>query len=159
MNAVATALPSPEIREAYSRYTLADSIRNSKVACMLVVLLMPIGYVLDYWVYPGLVGDFFKLRLWTSALAALNFAALWQTRWRWSDGQYRVLCMGWYIIPAFFISRMISVTEGASSTYYAGLNLVILAVSSVIQATVAESLRAVAIIVGMYLVACFTDSR
>src|SRR6266849_8743104 len=128
MNAMPpTASGAEEIREAYSRYTLADSIRNSKVACMLVVVLMPIGYILDYWVYHDQVTYFFKLRLWTSCLAALNLIALRQPGW--SDFQYRVLCMGWYVIPSFFICWMISVKEGASSTYYAGLNLVILAVS------------------------------
>lgn len=146
---------SAEVRQAYDRYTLSDSIRNAKVACMLVFLLMPFGYILDSFVYHEQVNSFFKLRLIASALAALNLYGLY--RKGLSDFQYRLLCMGWYLIPAFFISRMIMVTEGASSPYYAGLNLVILAVSSVIQATMAESLRAIAIIVTMYLIACFTQ--
>src|SRR5258706_6536031 len=144
---------SVEVREAYNRYTLSDSIRNAKVACMLVFLLMPFGYILDWYVYHEQVNSFFKWRLVASALAALNLYGLY--RKGLTDFTYRVLCMVWYLIPSFFISRMISVTEGASSPYYAGLNLVILAVSSVIQATMAESLRAIAIIVTMYLAACF----
>ena len=49
---------------------------------------------------------------------------------------------------------MIYQTEGATSSYYAGLNLVILAVSSVIQATLLESILAIASILGMYALAC-----
>ncbi len=143
---------APEIRQAYARYTLTDSIRNSKVACILVMILMPMGYVLDYFVYHEHLAYFFKLRLCTSALAALVFVALRQKGW--SERQYRILCAGWYVVPAVFICLMIASTEGLASTYYAGLNLVILAVSSVIQATLIESLVAVTIIVSLYLGAC-----
>jgi signal transduction histidine kinase len=89
----------------------------------------------------------------TSGGAALFLMAL---RWSfWKPWQYRILCTGWYLVPAFFICLMIRHTGGSASPYYAGLNLVILAVSSVIQATVIESVVAVCLITGMYLVACF----
>lgn len=143
---------SPEIQEAYSRYTLADSIRNSKVACILVMVLMPIGYAMDCFVYSKHAVYFLKLRLMTSFLAGVVFLALRIPGL--SDRQYRVLCTGWYLVPAFFISWMIYATAGVSSTYYAGLNLVILAVSSVIQATLAESIVAVASILILYVGAC-----
>jgi len=140
------------IQKAYARYTLADSIRNSKVACALVVVLMPPGYLMDVHVYPELADQFFKLRLLTSAFAGLALFAL--RRPGWSDRQYRVLCTAWYVIPAFFISCMIYSAGGVKSSYYAGLNLVILAVSSVIQATLLESIVAVSVILSMYLTAC-----
>lgn len=142
----------PNIRAVYDRYTLADSIRNSRVACVLVAVLMPLGYLMDYFVYPVLSDYFLILRLMSSAMAMLLFVVLRQRNF--SDRQYRVLCTGWYLIPAFFICCMIKATEGVSSTYYAGLNLVILAVSSVIQATVMESVVAVCTVLGMYVVAC-----
>lgn len=140
------------IRDEYARYTLADSIRNSRVACALVVVLMPPGYLMDMHVYPELSGYFFKLRLLTSATAALVYFAL--ARKGWSELQYRILCAGWYVIPAFFISWMIYAAGGVVSSYYAGLNLVILAVSSVIQATLMESIVAISIILTMYVTAC-----
>src|SRR3954447_17269053 len=120
-NVTPSSPPTEEIKQAYSAYTLADSIRNSKVACILVILLMPFGYILDYFVYHGQLEYFFKLRLYASVLGLLNLAALYRPNL--SPSVYRVLCMGWYIIPSFLISRIINVTEGASSTYYAGLNL------------------------------------
>lgn len=146
------SLSPAEIRQAYTRYTLADSIRNSRVACALVVVLMPPGYLMDVKVYPELAGYFFQLRLLTSACAALVYFALGRTVW--SNTQYRILCTGWYVIPAFFISWMIYAAGGVVSPYYAGLNLVILAVSSVIQATLKESIVAVSIILTMYVTAC-----
>lgn len=140
-------------RDAYRQYTLADTKRNSRVACALVVVLMPPGYLMDIHVYPELAGYFFKLRLLTSAGAFLVYLALGRTGW--SETQYRILCAGWYLIPAFFISWMIYAGGGVVSSYYAGLNLVILAVSSVTQATLMESIVAVFTILTMYISACF----
>ena len=141
-----------ELRREYSRYTLEGNIRNSKVACILVVVLMPIGWLMDVFVYPQFRDHLLELRLMTSALTALVFVAL--CRPGLPDRVLRLLCMGWYLIPAFFISCMIYTTEGFASSYYAGLNLVILAVSSVIQATLTESIVAISIILAMYVGAC-----
>jgi signal transduction histidine kinase len=149
MNSIAT---TPEIREEYRRYTLTNTIRNSKVACALVMVLMPAGYLMDRFVFPQQAHDFLLLRLLSSFLAGLLLVAL--TRSIWSEPTLRILCTGWYLIPTVIICAMISQTEGLNSTYYAGLNLVILAVSSVIQATLWESIVAVCIILTLYAVAC-----
>src|SRR5262245_60297064 len=83
------------IRDSYAAYTLRDSVHNSKVACMLVIVLMPIGYLMDYFVYPGKHTFLLELRLMTSGVTAL---VLWAIRRpnlaRW---QYRLLCPGWYV--------------------------------------------------------------
>src|SRR5258705_2190887 len=125
------------LQAEYRRYTLATTIRNAKVACMVVIVLMPAGYLLDYFVYRAYCGHFLKLRFLGSACAVVVLLGLKHSGWPvWFS---RVLSAGWYLIPAAFISWMIYTTEGFASSYYAGLNLVILAVSSVIQATVIES--------------------
>lgn len=146
-----------DLSDAYREYTLRTSIRNAKVAYVLVAILMPFGYSLDYFVYRPERNYFFLLRCAASVMAVLGLLAL--RRPGLSRLQSQILCAGWYLIPAFFISWMIRETDGVSSTYYAGLNLVILAVSSVIQATMAESLVAVAAVVCMYIGACALQSN
>lgn len=141
-----------EIRESYRRYTLTNTIRNSKVACALVMVLMPAGYVMDKFVFPDQAGTFLLLRLSSSVLGGILLVAL--SRPNWSETTLRILCAGWYVIPSVMICAMIAQTKGLNSTYYAGLNLVILAVSSVIQATLWESLVAVIIILLLYIAAC-----
>jgi signal transduction histidine kinase len=136
----------------YARYTSEVNLRNSKVACQLVIALMPAGIVLDYFVYPHSVPYFLALRLSCSALTFLVWLGL--RYGKLTDRHAQVLSMGWYILPSFFISWMIAAEDGPTSPYYAGLNLVILAASSVIQATLVESIKAVAIIIGLYLGAC-----
>ena len=147
---------TPEIRAEFHRYTVANTLHNSQVACVLVALLMPAGCALDYFVFPHHVKDFLFLRLCSSLLALLLLVFL--ARSRWPEPVLRVLATGWYVIPSAAISLMILDTGGFNSIYYAGLNLVILAACSVIQATVAESLVAVALILGLYVAAGFLSN-
>ena len=152
-----TKLPvatSPELKKAYAGYTLATSIRNSQVALILVIVLMPMGYVLDYFVYPEFSSHFFTLRLCTSLSAALAWIALRQKNL--PNIFYQIMATSWWAIPAVFINMMIASTNGLNSTYYAGLNLVVLAVSSVIQATMLQSIIAISVISTMYGVVCST---
>ena len=44
----------------YAAYTDSVRVRNSKVACALVIALMPAGIVLDWKVYPNDVSHFFS---------------------------------------------------------------------------------------------------
>ncbi len=148
---------APEIEHSYSEYTLATSVRNAQVALVLVIVLMPIGYVLDYFVYRGFAEYFLYLRLCTSLFSALALVALRQSGM--STTYYHVLTASWWLIPSLFINMMIASTQGLNSTYYAGLNLVMLAVSSVIQATMLQSLIAISVIASMYMGACFFGSQ
>lgn len=145
--------PSGDLQDAYRQYILAGNIRNSKVACALVIVLMPAGVVLDYWVYHDVLWDFLQLRLICSALAACVLFGL--TLKGLPEWAYRVLCRGWFVLPAFFISVMIATKEGASSPYYAGLNLVTLTVVAVIQSSVLESVLTVCSVLLLYLGACY----
>ncbi len=150
MNSIAP--PSLEIRRAYADYTLATSVRNAQVALVLVIVLMPIGYVLDRFVYNEFTSYFFKLRLSTSLCAGLALIALRPKGL--PPAYYHVMSNSWWAIPALFINMMIASSGGLNSTYYAGLNLVMLAVSSVIQATVFQSIVAIGVISLMYTAAC-----
>ena len=140
---------APETVAEYRRYTVTTTLRNSQVACALVAVLMPAGFALDYFVFPAHIKDFTALRLCSSLFALLLMVVL--ARSRWPVPLLRVLATGWYIIPAASISLMVLETGGFKSSYYAGLNLVILAATSVIQATMWESLIAIGIILSLYL--------
>src|ERR1035441_2133705 len=59
------------------------------------------------------------------------------------------------LLPVFFICWMVCVTEGPASPYYAGLNLILLAIAFVLRWSVGLSLQALVLFIGMYLGACF----
>ena len=137
--------------EAYSARERQERLRSGKVACALVVFLMPAGITLDLIVYPDRWFYFLQLRLLCSALAG----GLWFVHTRpLGRRYYRFLGIPIAILPAFFIAWMIAVTEGPLSPYYAGLILILLAVNAVVHWSTTESLIAIAVLLLLYLAAC-----
>lgn len=144
--------PASELRQRFTDYNESFRIANSKVGCLLVVVLMPFGALLDYFVYPEELGFFFQLRIICSAIVLGIWWAFTQPiskRW------YRFLGIFWFTQPSLFIALMIYFTEGVFSPYYAGLNLVLVALSWVAQVDFVESLISVALTLLMYGAACF----
>lgn len=141
----------PEFRDAFQVEDRRERLRIGKLGCVLVIFLMPLGSILDYAVYPDHAEEFLKLRilcsLITGGLLALHF-----TPW----GERHVFWLGLPIalLPAAFIALMIARTEGHQSSYYAGLNLVLIAVNVVARWTVAESLGVTGGILLLYGAAC-----
>jgi signal transduction histidine kinase len=144
------SLPA-EIAVAFRAYDQQVALSNIRVGCVLGMVLMPLGVVLDYMVYPLMVKEFLGLRLASSVLIGM-FLALVTTRM--GRAHYRVFGLILLLIPASFIAVMIARTEGAASPYYAGLNLVLLVVAFVLRWTFRESLVAVLLLLALYLTAC-----
>jgi len=140
-----------EFQEAFVANERRERIRSGKVACALVVFLMPAGIILDRYVYPERWADFLLLRLLCSGLAA-GLWALHSTSF--GSRHYRFLGIPIALLPAFFISWMIGITEGMESPYYAGLILILLAVNAIVHWSTGESLLAIGMLFLSYLIAC-----
>ena len=137
-----------ELLRAFFAYEAQSRIANTKVGCALVVFLMPAGSLLDYFVYPGKLGEFLVMRLICSALGGVIWASLFTDFGRRASQGLGVVVP---LLPVAFIAGMIAQTEGFASPYYAGLNLVLLAVGAVLHWTVAESLVAVLLVLVIYV--------
>ena len=112
---------------------------------------MPLGTLLDYFVYRPDVIYFLKLRFSCSLLIGAFWLVVITPFGRKHPRLLGVLLA---FFPAFFMSWMIYATEGASSPYYAGLTVVLLVVGLVLHWTVVESLVVVSVTMMMYLGAC-----
>src|ERR1051326_7890495 len=143
---------SPEILRAYVEHERDLAIDKCRVACLLGVVFMPGGFTLDWFVYPDYVWRFFALRLISAGLLLFLW---WLFTTSWGRKHYKALGMVEVSIPLFFISWMIAATEGATSPYYAGLNLVLMGAGIVLRWTLMESVWLLVIALGMYLGACF----
>lgn len=139
---------APQVLEAFQAYERRERITNTRVGCALVLTLMPAGIPMDYFVYPEHFDLFLQLRLAAAVVAGiiLLLLRLPGTR-RWSHAFGFVIPF----VPVFFITWMIAVSEGFLSPYYAGLNLVLLAVGAVLRWTVAESLFFVLTVLALYI--------
>jgi signal transduction histidine kinase len=142
---------SAEIRRAFADYERQTILYNVQVGCLLGVILMPAGFILDTYVYPDLATHFLKLRFLCSLLIGVFWGVVRTPVGRQFPRSLGVLLA---MFPASFISWMIYETEGARSPYYAGLNLVLLVVGFVVRWSLVESVIAVSLVIGMYGAAC-----
>jgi two-component system, sensor histidine kinase PhcS len=144
-------LRDSEFQAAFLANERQERINTGKVASALVFFLMPFGSALDFFLYHDLLGTFLVLRLICSALAAV----LWYLHTTpFGRENYKLLGLPIALLPAIFIAMMIYMKEGPTSPYYAGLNLILLAVSVVVHWSTRESLLAVMAVLVIYLTVC-----
>ena len=139
-----------ETQAAFRANEAEQRIANTKVGCVLVILLMPAGSSLDWFVYPWDLGRFLYLRIATSLIAAAILAFLYTNAGRKSGGVLGVVVP---MLPAVAIAGMIAFEQGFASPYYSGLNLVLLAVGVVLNWTLKECLVAVSLMLLIYTAA------
>jgi signal transduction histidine kinase len=149
----AEAKEKAAVLQTYADYEQGISVRHLRVGCLLVVALMPLGILLDYFVYPEKLGQFLTLRIACSALEGIVWVAMGtQAGRKYSQTLGLVIAL----LPVFFICWMIAVTDGPASPYYAGLNLILLAIAFVLRWSVGLSFLALVLFVAMYLAACLS---
>ncbi len=145
--------PDPaEFQAAFLEEDRRERLRIGKLGCWLVILLMPVGWLLDLAVTSDPTHSLFLgLRLGCSLLTG-GLLALHSTKW----GARKVRWLGPPIalLPVLAISVMIANHGGIHSSYYAGLNLVLIAVNVVARWTIAESLAISASTLVLYGIAC-----
>jgi two-component system, sensor histidine kinase PhcS len=139
------------IRRAFLESEAQQRLGNTKVGCALVVFLMPAGSLVDAFVFEEkFFWPFLQLRLICSAIAALIWTFLFTNQ---GKRGIRWLSAVVPLLPAAFLAVMIERTDGFGSSYYAAINLVLLAVGVVLHWSVMESLVALAIALLMYVAA------
>ncbi len=142
------------VKKAFVDFDQNARIERSKIVCLLVITLMPAGTLLDYFVYPEKLWIIFQMRIFTSLI---GIVILFFLKSSFALKYPRLSSKGWNVMlmPTFFISCMIAITEGANSPYYAGLSLMLLVMHSAVHITFIESILFVLVVIGMYSGACF----
>ncbi len=141
-------------QEAFHAEDLRERLRIGKLGCALVIVLMPLGASLDYVVYKD-AAAVFQVFLGLRLLCSLVMGALLAVHYtRWGERNVRMLGPLIALLPAVCIAGMIGHTEQWGSHYYAGLNLVLIAVNVVARWTVRESLAIVGSVIAVYVSAC-----
>ena len=151
--------PPPTATAFWSAYADSDRdlrVRHARAGCILVLLLMPAGLTLDYFVYPRLLNTFLVGRLLCDVAVLPPFLLLLTAlgrRW------IRVIGVLWPLLPAVCIAWMIAITQGAASPYYAGLNLVIIVACVLMPYTWPDAATVVVITLVLYVAACLFHQR
>lgn len=132
------------------------SLRRIRIGTYLAMVLLPLGSLIDWLIYPDLLEEVGYVRL-GFTLAMVPILGVVQTR----VGRrfHRALGVLLAMLPAGCMAWIIAVTTRDSSPdaspYYAGFNLVLLAIGLVLQWNTVQSLLAVAGVMVMYLAVCW----
>jgi two-component system sensor histidine kinase PhcS len=151
--------PDPEatkLQEAYREFDQNLRVFRAKTSYIMGMILIPAGITLDYFVYPKLSLKFFYARL-VCDLVLVPFLVLLFTpiakRWaHWLDKPIMLL-------PAVCMCWMVYAAEGPISPYYAGLNLIVVAVCILIPLTAREAISVCGFILICYALACMLHHR
>ncbi len=142
-----------DIRTAYADYDRQIGVGRIRVGVWLAMLLLPLGAIADLVVFPDLALTFFPIRC---LAAAMMSPFLLLIRTDWGQRNYRALGVILAMCPALCMIVLIALADDAPSTYYAGLNLVLLTIGLVLRWTLVESLIGFTIVVLLYSTVCWT---
>ncbi len=125
------------LKEAYKPFYQGNRVSLSIIGCIVSLILVPAGFTLDWVIYPELFVSLLWIRivcgLFIGILLALHFTEV-------GKQNIRSLMFLWSLAVQCSICFMIYLTDGSSSTYYAGLNLVVLAIGLVLPYSVMEAI-------------------
>src|ERR1700678_1375485 len=105
----ALTIGDENFKDAFIAHERRQRIYTGKVACLLVIVLMPAGACLDYIVYPDKFGLFLTLRL---ACSVLTCGLFYLHTTQLGQKHYRLLGVPIALLPACSIMWMMLVTRG-----------------------------------------------
>ncbi len=144
---MSTRVIPAETLDAYVAHDRRVRVRYSKVSHVLVMLLVPAGTTLDWFVYPHLLWDFLVARLIVAALAAIGLSLHYVRAVQRNIGWFAMLVP---LLANAAMSWMVFRSEGAASPYYAGLNLVVMGIGVLLPWSFGEAVIACVATIAFY---------
>jgi two-component system, sensor histidine kinase PhcS len=141
-----------EFRDAYEEHERLVILGKNRLGCWLGIVLTPLFSFLDYQVYPHYAPQFLLLRLAVSVLMTVWFFVLGT---RFGEKYYHLQGIIILFLPSANIAWMVFKTDGTASPYYAGLTLVLMVLAVVLDWPIWQSILSVALVLFLYLMACF----
>lgn len=149
--AAAETMHNADLERDFEDADVALRLEQSRIGAWLMLVLLPAGVTLDYFVYPDRLGEFALYRV----LADLIVVAALGLHFYPPAARHPTLLIGaWLGAAIAVICYMIYVTEGSQSSYYDGLVLALLAIGILLPLTVADALFICLATMGLYVLTC-----
>jgi signal transduction histidine kinase len=144
------AADDADLRRAFRDYENGVAFENARRTAVFSGVFMMAAASLDWIIIPEKAVFFFVIRCICALLVSLIFWALGKVR---SPARVNLLSQGSALVPMLGISTMIAVTDGGNSSYYAGLNLVLVGASLIMRWGVWEAIIMICICFACYAAA------
>tara|TARA_R100000027_G_scaffold7932_4_gene6002 strand:- start:23659 stop:26268 length:2610 start_codon:yes stop_codon:yes gene_type:complete len=137
--------------DAYRSADLKRRISRLRVALLFPILFFPPGVFIDMLVYPDQVWELFRLRILVAAISGLLLFLVHP-----SSSIKFVIALGLIacLLDIGTFGLMIAITEGATSPYYAGINLILLGLSVLMPWNMKETGFVCASALAFYIAIC-----
>ena len=136
--------------EEFKAYEREIRHENIKSTALLAAVISLMGLIMDLFVY----NDFIEPLLVTRVTAAIISLGIYRHAKRYSLKEVSAIFPSYLPITIIVsIAVMIYITEGGNSPYYAGLNLVLVALAILMRWTVMMSLKGSLFLIAAYIVA------
>ena len=143
---------SPEFQKAYEEQNRRDYVARAVLGTSVSIPLNLFCAIMDHLMYPGdIAARFFWTRLWSVGIIAL--VCVWY-RSPWGRTHRRLFGITWYMSPLVMILWMIYAADDPLSPYYAGLNIVLLAIGLISPWTYIQNLLTTIFVLVMYVTVC-----
>ncbi len=157
MNPEKITLEDESLRAGYRSYNAGQLARGLMVLNAISVLVVPGGFVLDYFIYPRHFGQFLAIRFGAAGLLVLLIGALFLAQRRGSLPVIKSLGVVSALVVNVAMCLMIFQTEGARSQYFVGLILVLTCWSTLSPWTVIETTAMCLGSLAAYALACMAN--
>lgn len=136
---------------AYQSVDLQLRISRNRIACMLGVILMPVGGLLDHLLYPELLSEFIVIRIVVVLLLALIFLSHYT-----EFGKKHIKWLGIIMIITLNASFciMMYLSTGVLSRYHSALSVMIISSGILLPWTVEETILVSVVTLFMYFSSC-----
>ena len=126
------------------------------MACILGIVLIPAGISLDYISYPDQLSTLAMIRLISAGLIAIIYALHF---WDKTAAHVRYLTMAGLLVAVASMAVMVAITDGAASSYYIGLFLILFAVGVLAPMQPYEATLLCISTIGIYIIGCSRASN
>jgi signal transduction histidine kinase len=141
-----------DLLQAYGAYKADLWLRRLRIGCLITLVAVPSGWVLDKFVYPHLLDQFIAIR--AAAWLFIAGVLLLLTVKRLQP-HYRFLGLLWIGLTVSHIAFMIFTSEGLVSPYYIGIVLLIMGSCLLLPWTFRDCLGACALTLAIYAFSCW----
>jgi two-component system, sensor histidine kinase PhcS len=145
----------PEFQRSYNEKNRRDYIAAATLGTVVSIPLQLSCSIMDYFMYYGVNNDHGRL-WWTFLKIRICVASLTALVWLWFNSPWpchrRIYGMTWYTGPLLMVLWMIYAAHDPISPYYAGLNIILLAMGLISPWTYLQNVTVTLFTLAMYVV-------